>query len=494
MTIGLLIKNKRTELSISQKELADTLSISIQRLNNFESEIRVPPLSMLDDLAKALNFNVNNFNKKYDYAYLFNINLFKENLSNYRKSKDLTLNELSSILGVSRQTLSKYEQGESCPNIDEFYKLCEIINILPTDFIYEKNKEYRNNKLSFLKYTIPLATIFILSLFIIHYAINNNNNNSNNNISNSYILPSEPSFSSSSSSSTQISSKENFTTFKMMERDTIKLINDSYNHYLPIKEPNKERPYTIHFNDNNIKDINFYYQEEVILPLYFDDEKFISHYIDENNSIWGGNLVLHFDKDLYFTPVYKTYNEYMKEIEFLKQDKTIYINSTKGSYLFIVPKEIDGINNFIVSDFVSSNRVIIINESNVIFDIKKMDYIPSVYFINAKNIEFINQNLKTDNIAFVAINQNYNYEKTTSFISTYSISYLYLSSNAVYDNFIEFHDDIEYLYLSNTFSLEYLKFIKGNILSLSTFNDTSTLHFISKKRKKSDVKKRLVNY
>ena len=91
MTIGLLIKNKRTELSISQKELADTLSISIQRLNNFESEIRVPPLSMLDDLAKALNFNVNNFKKKYDESLSFNLNIFKDKLANYRKDKNLTL-------------------------------------------------------------------------------------------------------------------------------------------------------------------------------------------------------------------------------------------------------------------------------------------------------------------------------------------------------------------------------------------------------------------
>ena len=66
MTIGYLIKYKRSKLSISQKELAEQLNISIQRLNNFETGIRVPPLSMLDNLAKILNFNVNNFKKKYD--------------------------------------------------------------------------------------------------------------------------------------------------------------------------------------------------------------------------------------------------------------------------------------------------------------------------------------------------------------------------------------------------------------------------------------------
>jgi len=421
MTIGYLIKYKRSKLSISQKELAEQLNISIQRLNNFETGIRVPPLSMLDNLAKILNFNVNNFKKKYDESLSFNLNIFKDKLANYRKDKNLTLNELSDIIKISRQTLSKYEKGESYPNIDDYYSICQTLNIAPSYFIYEEKDNYMNNKYSFLKYLIPSLLIIIISLFIVKYFIEDDNSNKDNINSNYHSLSS----STNSSSNEEINEIE-INSFNVMNQSTIDLIKDSTNKYYDLYyNQNITRPYTIHINDDKINDINFYYNEWVFFPLYFDEEKFISHYVDENNNYFWGIYNLNYEKDIYLSPVYLTYEEYINNLDFYIKDNEIIIQNSSPSLLYIIPSEINGISDFKIEQFNSSNTIFIANEANIIFDGLKMDCIPSTYFINAKNIEFKNQDINHSNIKFVAINQNYNYEKTrfhiyrTSFISIF---------------------------------------------------------------------------
>ena len=45
--------------------------------------------------------------------------MFKDNLIELRKINNMSQEDLASQIGVSRQTLSKYETGESLPDIDK---------------------------------------------------------------------------------------------------------------------------------------------------------------------------------------------------------------------------------------------------------------------------------------------------------------------------------------------------------------------------------------
>ena len=49
--------------------------------------------------------------------------MFKDNLISLRKMNHLSQEELAEKLGISRQTLSKYETGESVPDIEK----CKVI-------------------------------------------------------------------------------------------------------------------------------------------------------------------------------------------------------------------------------------------------------------------------------------------------------------------------------------------------------------------------------
>ena len=58
MTIGKMIKKKRTERELSQRELAHISGVSVQTINYIESEKRNPSALIVQKLAKALHCTV----------------------------------------------------------------------------------------------------------------------------------------------------------------------------------------------------------------------------------------------------------------------------------------------------------------------------------------------------------------------------------------------------------------------------------------------------
>ena len=65
---------------------------------------------------------------------------FADNLIGLRKLNDMSPEELADKIGVSRQTLSKYETGESLPDIEKCRLLADVFGVTVDDLIsYEKN-------------------------------------------------------------------------------------------------------------------------------------------------------------------------------------------------------------------------------------------------------------------------------------------------------------------------------------------------------------------
>lgn len=55
--------------------------------------------------------------------------MFCDNLIQLRKINNMSQEELAGQLGVSRQTLSKWETGESIPDIEKCKQLADIFNV-----------------------------------------------------------------------------------------------------------------------------------------------------------------------------------------------------------------------------------------------------------------------------------------------------------------------------------------------------------------------------
>jgi transcriptional regulator with XRE-family HTH domain len=67
---------------------------------------------------------------------------FAENLTELRKLNNYSQEDLAERIGVSRQTLSKYETGESLPDIEKCRQLADVFSVTVDDLIsYEKSDE-----------------------------------------------------------------------------------------------------------------------------------------------------------------------------------------------------------------------------------------------------------------------------------------------------------------------------------------------------------------
>lgn len=67
--------------------------------------------------------------------------MFADNLLEMRKLHNWSQEELAERIGVSRQTLSKYETGESLPDIEKCRMLADLFGVTVDDLIrYEKSE------------------------------------------------------------------------------------------------------------------------------------------------------------------------------------------------------------------------------------------------------------------------------------------------------------------------------------------------------------------
>ena len=98
---------------------------------------------------------------------------FNEKLVKLRKEAGLSQEELGNKLNVARQTVSKWELGETTPEMDKLVKMSEIFNITLDELIKEENvNEKINNtnsqKLAGLVIEILKGIgIFLIALLII---------------------------------------------------------------------------------------------------------------------------------------------------------------------------------------------------------------------------------------------------------------------------------------------------------------------------------------
>ena len=71
-----------------------------------------------------------------------------ENLKRIRKENDLSQEQLAKQLGVSRQSVSKWESGQSYPEMDKVLLICKLYNFNMDELMNENVKEVNESKQS----------------------------------------------------------------------------------------------------------------------------------------------------------------------------------------------------------------------------------------------------------------------------------------------------------------------------------------------------------
>ena len=58
-----------------------------------------------------------------------------------RRQKDFSQEKLGELVGVSRQSISKWELGEALPNSDKLVELCKVFDVSADYFLFDKTDE-----------------------------------------------------------------------------------------------------------------------------------------------------------------------------------------------------------------------------------------------------------------------------------------------------------------------------------------------------------------
>jgi HTH-type transcriptional regulator, repressor for puuD len=84
--------------------------------------------------------------------------MFGERLTQLRKQKGLSQNDLAEAIGISRQAISKYENGLAEPDLDKIAKLRDILGVSYADLLGKEPKQQITSN------NVPSASITITSL------------------------------------------------------------------------------------------------------------------------------------------------------------------------------------------------------------------------------------------------------------------------------------------------------------------------------------------
>ena len=92
-----------------------------------------------------------------------------EKIYDLRKKHNLSQEELADKLNVSRQTISKWELGESCPDFDKIVPLCEVFNITTEELLRDKKEIVQSENSG--KVDVIKAILICVSIFFYFVAI-----------------------------------------------------------------------------------------------------------------------------------------------------------------------------------------------------------------------------------------------------------------------------------------------------------------------------------
>ena len=97
---------------------------------------------------------------------------FKENLVFLRKSLNLSQEELAEKINVTRQAISKWENGQSTPDMDTILLLCDYFNITADQLLISlKLEKVENRKNDYNRVFLILWTAFLMLICILGFVL-----------------------------------------------------------------------------------------------------------------------------------------------------------------------------------------------------------------------------------------------------------------------------------------------------------------------------------
>ncbi len=171
----------RTNKGYSQRQVAAFLNVTPQAVSKWERGIGVPDLSILLTIANLYKVSLDNLilfkeNHTFKEEYVFEPRTNGKCLRILRKSHRLSLKDFADILGVTFQSVSKWEHGETVPELENILSICQYFDLTLDDyFLNVPLKKYqKSRKKNSLKIFIGLGLIMcVISVpLLLHHGDN----------------------------------------------------------------------------------------------------------------------------------------------------------------------------------------------------------------------------------------------------------------------------------------------------------------------------------
>ena len=190
MNFGEYLVKKRKELGLSQKDISDYLLISIPTISKWENNERFPDLYSIGGLAKLLQVDLESLlkcedklNNNFDSKYTFNVKKFASNFRKLRKRNGYSLSKLSEVLGVTYQTISKWENEEALPSVQVLLKCSELFSVRVQELYYgeslfEVKTNQKPSKSRIFSAILTGLSLICLSASVVFFLVPKGNNTS----------------------------------------------------------------------------------------------------------------------------------------------------------------------------------------------------------------------------------------------------------------------------------------------------------------------------
>ncbi len=139
MKFGQTLKNLRKQRELTQTKLADAVGVHLQTVSKWERDCELPDLSILHALTIALDVSLDTLlavDCENSVNGTFSSEKMGKGICCFRKREGLTQLQLAKNLGVSVDTVSKWERGIILPKVDVLIQIANRFHVAPSCVYY----------------------------------------------------------------------------------------------------------------------------------------------------------------------------------------------------------------------------------------------------------------------------------------------------------------------------------------------------------------------
>ena len=197
------LSSRRKELNLTSSFVASKLGVTSQAVFKYEHGTSFPDVTLIGIYASILEVDLDSFlqlkntkNNDDCLNYRFDSDKFAKNLSFLRKYNNYTLTALQDKIGVQYQTISRWENEQGLPSINQLISLSNLYNVSVSSLFFGikivpvvTNNASSNNKRINHKWILPLILLsVVLTSSIITSAVLISRSNKNNNPTDTIVV------------------------------------------------------------------------------------------------------------------------------------------------------------------------------------------------------------------------------------------------------------------------------------------------------------------